>query len=179
MILIANLVLLVRLAVLAAIVAPRVLAMLGPVLGAALGAGGIVYLAGRRRSPEKPELTMPQISNPAELRTALGFAVLYAVVLLLVAWLGELAGSKGVYAVAVASGLTDVDAITLSSLRMYGLGTLSAAQVTTAIVLAVSANAAFKLAIVRMVGGGELLRRCLPAMAAMITGAGIGAMSFS
>jgi uncharacterized membrane protein (DUF4010 family) len=175
----ANLVLLARLAALAAILAPGILAVLAPVLGAGLVAGGAVYALGQRRSAPQDELTMPQISNPAELRTALGFAVLYAVVLLLAAWLAELAGSKGVYAVALASGLTDVDAITLSSLRLYGLGTLSAAQVTTAIVLAVSANAVFKLGIVGVVGGGALLRRCAPAMAAMAAGAGLGAANFA
>ncbi len=122
---------------------------------------------------------MPAVGNPAELRTALGFALLYAGVLLLVAWLADLVGSRGVYAAALASGLVDVDAISLSSLRLYGLGSLTPAQATIAIVLAVSANAVFKLGIVRAVGGGALLRRCLPAMAAMAAGAGLGLALFA
>lgn len=176
----ANLVLLVRLAVLGAILAPAILVMLAPVLAIAFVAGGMVYALGRRHDAGQGKLTtVPPIGNPAELRTALGLAVLYAVVLLLAAWLTEFAGSKGMYAIAVVSGLTDVDAITLSSLRLYGVGTLSAAQVTTAIVLAVSANALFKLAIVRFVGGDALFRRCVPAMTAIAAGAGLGTALFT
>ena len=122
---------------------------------------------------------MPPIGNPTELRSALGFALLYAGVLLLVAWLDALVGSKGVYVAALASGIADVDAITLSTLRLYGLGSLTPAQVAIAIVLAVLANAVFKMGVVRVVGGGALLRRCLPAMAAMAAGAGLGLALFA
>jgi len=137
-------------------------------------AGAAAFAIGRRRVGAPQELTMPPIGNPAELRSALGFALLYAGVLLLVAWLDALIGARGVYAAALASGLADVDAITLSSLRLYGLGSLAPVQVAIAVVLAVSANAVFKLGVVGAVGGGALLRRCLPAMAAMSAGAAVG-----
>jgi uncharacterized membrane protein (DUF4010 family) len=178
-ILTANLVLLARLAALAALLAPGVLAVLAPVLGIALAAGAAAYLIGRPQASSTDELTVPEIGNPAELRTALGFAALYAVVLLITAWLADFAGSRGVYAVALVSGLTDLDAITLSNFRLHALGTLSAAQVTTAIVLAFSANAVFKLGIVRVVGGQALLRQCLPAMLATVAGAGLGLALFA
>ena len=125
------------------------------------------------------KLTIPEIKNPTELRAALGFAGLYAAVLVLTAWLVDVAGSKGVYTAALISGLTDVDAITLSSLRLYGLGTLNASQVTISIVLAISANSIFKLGIVRVVGGPELFRRCIPVMAAVVATAGIALLLFS
>ena len=175
----ANLVLLVRLAVLAAITAPGILGVLAPVLATALFAGAAVFAIGQRRNGTPQELTLPPIGNPAEMRTALGFALLYAGVLLLVAWLDALVGSKGVYAAALASGLADVDAISLTSLRLYGLGSLTPAPAATAIVLAVSANAVFKLGIVRVVGGGALFRRCLPAMAATAAGAAVGLTLFA
>lgn len=178
-ILVANLVLLLRLAALAALLAPGVLLVLGPVLGTALAAGMAVYLIGGSRAGGRPELTLPPVGNPAELRAALGFAALYAAVLVLAAWLGDLWGSKGLYILAAASGLTDVDAITLSNLRLYGLGQLSATQVATATVLAVCANAAFKLGIVLIAGGGALFRRCLPAMAAIAAGAAAGIAFFA
>ena len=175
----ANLVLLLRLAVLAAITAPGALGVLGPVLAAGLAAGAAAFAIGQRRRGPPQALTMPPIGNPTELRSALGFALLYAGVLLLVAWLEALIGARGVYAVALASGLADVDAITLSSLRLYGLGSLTPAQAAIAIVLAVYANAVFKLGIVRAVGGGALLRRCLPAVAAMMAGAALGTAIFA
>lgn len=172
-ILTANLALLLRLALLAAIVAPGVLVMFAPVLGGGLAAGLIAYGITRRRDNGQSQLTMPPIDNPTELRTALAFAVLYAAVLLLVAWLTDIAGNKGVYAAALVSGLTDVDAITLSNLRMFGFGTFPATQATTAIVLAVFANTIFKLGIVLTVGGRGLFRRCAPTLMAEVAGAGV------
>lgn len=174
----ANLILLVRLTVLAAIVAPATLAVLSPVMATALVAGIAAYAFRQRRSAAQSELTIPDIKNPTELRTALGFAGLYAAVLLLTAWLVDVAGSTGVYTAALISGLTDVDAITLSSLRLYGLGTLSSSEVTISVVLAVSANSVFKLGVVRVVGGRELFRRCLPAMAAVVAAAAIALLIF-
>jgi uncharacterized membrane protein (DUF4010 family) len=178
-ILTANLVLLVRVAALGAILAPAILSVFVPPLGTALLAGSAVYLLGQRRGNPHDELAMPPIGNPTELRTALGFAAIYAVVLLLAAWLAALAGGEGVYAVAAISGLADVDAITLSSLRLFGLGTLSASQVTTAVVVAISANALFKLGIVRVAGGPMLFRRCVPALVAMAAGAWLGIALFT
>ncbi len=175
----ANLILLVRLTVLAAIVAPASLSVLAPVMATALVAGIAVCALGWRSNATPSELTIPEIKNPTELRTALGFAGLYAAVLLLTAWLVDVAGSNGVYTAALISGLTDVDAITLSSLRLYSLGTLSGSQVAISIVLAVSANSAFKLGVVRVVGGSELFRRCLPAMAAVVAAAGIALLLFA
>ena len=181
----ANLVLLVRLAVLAAVVAPATLGVLAPVLAMALSAGIAASACRRRSAAAQSELTeltaptIPEIKNPAELRTALGFAALYAAVLLLTAWLVDVAGSKGMYMAALISGLTDVDAITLSSLKLYGAGALSSANVAIAVVLAVSANSVFKLGVVWFAGGPELFRRCLPAMAAVVVAAGIALLLFA
>ena len=88
------------------------------------------------------------------------------------AWLSDVAGSRGLYAVALVSGLTDVDAITLSTLRLYDLGTLQPLQAVSAIVLALVSNIAFKLGLVFAVGGAVLARRCAPPMLAAAAGAG-------
>jgi uncharacterized membrane protein (DUF4010 family) len=116
---------------------------------------------------------VPEIRNPTEIRTALGFGLLFGVVLLCSAWLSDVAGSRGLYAVALVSGLTDVDAITLSTLRLYDLGKLQPLQAVSAIVLALISNIAFKLGLVFAVGGAALGRRCAPAMLAAAAGAGI------
>jgi uncharacterized membrane protein (DUF4010 family) len=83
--------------------------------------------------------------------------------------MADIAGSQGLYAVALASGLTDVDAITLSSLRLYNLGQLSEQQTVTAIALAFLANLAFKFSIVVFIGGRALARQ---------VAAGFGAIAF-
>ncbi len=176
----ANLVLCARLAALAAILAPGIVPVLGPALGTGVAAGAAAYVLGRHRGgPAQPELAMPPVGNPAALRSAVGFAALYAGVLLLAAWLSDVWGDKGVYAVAFASGLGDVDAVTLSNLRLYGLGEITAFQATAATVLAISANAAFKLGIVKTVGGSILFRRCLPPIAATVAGAAVGLAFFA
>ena len=69
-----------------------------------------------------------------------------------------------------ASGLTDVDAITLSSLRMFGMDKLTAVQTITAITLATLSNLAFKTGLVVVIGGAALARRVLPGLLAIAAG---------
>ena len=179
MIVLANLVVLGRLAVLAGVVSPALLPALLPVLGCALlpGAASIAYRLHRLRSQDEPP--MPEIRNPAELRTAIVFALVYGAVLLIAAWLHDKAGAAGLYGVAVVSGLTDVDAITLSSLRLFGLDDLTAAQAVTSITLAFLANIAFKLGLIGVTGGMDMLRRSLPGLALTAAGAGAGLLLFA
>ncbi len=169
-IVLANLMLLVRLAILTAFVSPASLPTLLPVLGGGLllGLAGLAY-GNAWRVPDGVSPT-PDIKNPTEIRTALTFAAAYAVVLLLSAWLSDIAGTAGLYAVALVSGLTDVDAITLSSLRLFNMGNLSDVQVAIAVVLAIIANTVFKLGLVLVVGGRPLFGRCAGTMAAVVVG---------
>jgi uncharacterized membrane protein (DUF4010 family) len=115
-----------------------------------------------------PPLAM---ANPTELRTALGFGLMYAVVLLAAAWLSDWLGSSGLYAVALISGLTDVDAITLSSLRLLSLDKLSVAVLVNVITLAVLANLVFKAALTLTIGGWHMARYAIAGMAT--TGLGL------
>jgi uncharacterized membrane protein (DUF4010 family) len=143
---IANLVPLVRIAVLAALVAPGILATLGPVLGAAFVAGlGVAAVSVPRIAGS--DAPFPESRNPAELGTALRFAVLYALALLAAAWLSDIAGDRGLYAAALAAGLADFDPILLSALNLFGHGRLSADNAVTAIALAYLSNVIFKLAL--------------------------------
>ncbi len=169
-ILTANLVVLVRLTVFAAVVAPAVLPVLTPILGTGFLAGAAVFAIFSKRYGESPPIEMPQLANPAELGPALGFAALYGLVLILAAWLSEIIGTRGVYAIAAVSGLLDVDAITLSSFRLADVGSLTAHQASIAVAIAVSANIAFKLGVVRAAGGPSMFRRCLPGLAAVLVG---------
>jgi len=173
-ILLANLVLLARLAFLTGVVAPQILPSLLPLLAAGLIPGLVFTALIWRRFGSGAEAPIPEITNPTEIRLSLGFGALYAAILFLSAWLSDLIGSRGLYAVALVSGLTDVDAIALSSLRLYDLGKLEAGQAVAAIGLAVIANISFKLGLVVAIGGGALARRCAPGMVACAAGLGIG-----
>ncbi len=117
---------------------------------------------------------MPEVRNPTEIKAALTFGALYALILALSAWLQDTAGSGGIYLLALASGLTDVDAITLSSLRMFGMDKLTAAQTITAITLATLSNLAFKTGLVVVIGGAALARRVLPGLFAIAAGLIVG-----
>ena len=178
-IVLANLVVLVRLAVLTAVVAPTLLGELLPVLACALvpGVASVAYRLRQLLTHEEPP--MPEIGNPTELRTAVVFALLYGGVLLVAAWVHDKAGAAGLYGVALVSGLTDVDAITLSSLRLFRLDNLVASQAVTSIALAFMANIAFKLGLIGVAGGMDLLRRCLPALAVTAAGAAVGLLLFA
>ena len=166
-IVLANLVVLVRLGVLAAVVAPAVLPHLLPVLIGGLAAGGLAAVYGARKLRPQGDPPSLEMSNPTELRTALGFGLMYGVVLLAAAWLSDWLGTGGLYAVALVSGLTDVDAITLSSMRLHNLDTLSMAGVVNVITLAVLSNLAFKSALAMAIGGWQMARHAVAGMGAM------------
>ena len=169
-ILLANIVVMVRLGVLSFAVAPELAGRLFGVLAGGIALGLAATLWGWRQLQGGDELPLPKVTNPTEIKTALSFGALYALVLVLSAWLQDVAGNRGLYLLALASGLTDVDAITLSSLRMFGQDKLTAAQTITAITLATLSNLAFKTGLVVVIGGAALARRALPGLAAIAAG---------
>ncbi len=173
-ILLANWVVLVRLSIVVALLAPALLRPMLTLLGGGALAGLVVLYLFWRRLVDKSDTPTLEMKNPTEIRAALSFGLLYAGVLFAAAWLSDLVGSQGVYAVALVSGLTDVDAITLSSLRLFGLGNLQAGQVATTVMLALLANIAFKSGLASVIGGGALARQVLLGMAAVAGGLVLG-----
>lgn len=173
-ILLANLMVTLRLAFVATVVAPSLIAPLATVLGAGFALGLLVTLYGWRSLTERGALPLPDVANPTEIKIALTFGLLYGVVLFMSAWLQDIAGSKGLYLVALVSGLTDVDAITLSTLRLYNLEKLDQFQAVAAVVLAILANLSFKIGMVVTIGGRALAVRALPGLLAIGAGLGIG-----
>jgi len=173
-IVIASMVVMVRLFVISAVVAYGTLPGLLPVLAGGFLFGLAVALYNWRKMSKATELYVPETSNPAELHTAISFGLLYVAVLLGSAWMQDIAGSRGLYAVALVSGLTDVDAITLSSLRLFNLGQLSEHQTVTAIALAFLSNIAFKFGMVVFIGGWHLARLVATGFGAMACGVLLG-----
>jgi uncharacterized membrane protein (DUF4010 family) len=160
-ILIASAVVIPRLLLEVSAVAPAALAALAPPLcafGAVSLALSALCLALLRDEPA----AVLEPENPAELRAALAFGALYGLVLLAVAAARDAFGGTGLFAVAAISGLTDVDAITLSTAHLVGRGTVDASTGWRAILIAALANLLFKAGIVALVGGAPLLRRVAP-----------------
>jgi uncharacterized membrane protein (DUF4010 family) len=166
-IVLANLVVLVRLGVLAVVLAPSALSQLLPILFGGLVVGGLGAAYGVRKL--QPQGGMPELAmdNPTELRPALGFGLMYAGVLLAAAWLSDLLGTRGLYGVALVSGLTDVDAITLSSLRLLNLDKLTVAVAVNVITLATLANLTFKSGLALFIGGWQMARHAIAGMGAV------------
>lgn len=107
----------------------------------------------------KLEIEAAPHGNPTELKTAIVFGALYAVILLVVAAARHHLGDRGVYLAAGISGLTDMDAITLSTSRMSANGAVPAGVAWRAIVIATIANLVFKAGVVATLGGSALFRR--------------------
>jgi uncharacterized membrane protein (DUF4010 family) len=156
-VILASTVLMVRVVVEVAVVNPALLRHLWlPSLLMFLAGLAVAALVWSRT--EKEREVAPETKNPAELTGAVAFGLLYGVVLLAVSAGMHYFGREGVYVVSLISGLTDVDAITLSNARLAGTGVLEPLQARNAIVIAVIANLAFKLAAVRIIGTAPLAR---------------------
>jgi uncharacterized membrane protein (DUF4010 family) len=135
-----------------------------------LATGGVAVWWWRRASAAEGESRSDRlpVKNPFNLTSAIQFAVLFAVVLLLVKAFEAGSSGGGVYAVAVLAGLTDVDAITLSMAELVKSGGESVMAVR-AVILAALANTVFKAAVVAGLGSRELRRRVV------LSGAVVGA----
>lgn len=169
-ILLADLVALVRLALITEVISPAIFPYLAPVLAGGLILGLIASIFWWREFKQQQTAPIPDTKNPTELSTAIGFGLLYAAVLFLSGWLSDIAGSGGLYAASIISGLVKVDAITLSSLRLYGLGRLEIIETVTAITLGVIANLVFKWGLIFFTGNTLLAKRCFLGTFAIITG---------
>ena len=110
------------------------------------------------------------MQNPLDLVPAVSFGVLLALIMLFAEVLRRWTGDAGVLALAGASGIADVDAITLSLSRMAA-GDLTSHIAASGIVIAASVNTLVKGALAATVGGGRLgLWVALPLLVAAIGG---------
>jgi uncharacterized membrane protein (DUF4010 family) len=134
-----------------AAVAPVAFASMAPPVAAILAVSIIIAGAVFLWQPSG-DAQMPEQKNPAELKPAFIFAAIYAVVLLAVAVAKEHFGSAGFYSVAIVSGLTDMDAITLSSARLVESGRTDPSTGWHAILIAAMSNLVFKFGTVSLLG---------------------------
>ena len=166
-ILIANVMVMIRLGFVSSVVAPELVAPIAIVFACGIVPGVLMALYGWKALVEAGPLPMPEVKNPTELKTAISFGLLYAVVLLTSAWLQDIAGNKGLYIIALASGITDADASVLSTLRLFNLEKIARGEAVIAVTLALMANLIFKIGLVLSIGGGRLARHALPGLIAI------------
>jgi uncharacterized membrane protein (DUF4010 family) len=132
---------------------------LAPVVGMALLSLPMLWFT-FRQTVQNPPTSLEPI-NPTNLKSAIAFAGIYVVVLLGLAFAKEQLGNRGIWLVAALSGITDIDAITLSSGRLVAADRLSAATGSRSVIIALVSNLAAKTIIAWVLGGGALARRLL------------------
>lgn len=128
-------------------------------------AAAALYHAARHDEPEGPTV---DLSNPVDLRNAVQFGLLFAVVLVAAKAAHGWLGAAGIHATALLAGVTDVDAITLSVARLARDG-LDPDTASSAIVLAAASNTLAKAALAWFLGTRALGLRVLAAFAGVLT----------
>ena len=173
-VLIANVMVMIRLGIIAVLVAPSLMQDVLFIFMSGI-VPGLLMIAYRWRSlTNTGELPLPVVTNPTELKTALSFGLLYAVVLVSSAWLQDQVGQSGLFTVAFVSGLTDADASALSTLRLFAIERVTLDDAVIAVTLALLANLLFKIGLVLGIGGKSLTRDALPGLLLIGIGLSLG-----
>jgi len=116
----------------------------------------LFYLINKDTADEDNE--MPEPKNPAQFKSALIFGLLYGFILLAVAFTKEKFGNEALYVVSIISGLTDVDAITLSLSQLMKNGGLETTNGWRLILLASLSNLVFKGIMAATLGTKQLAK---------------------
>ncbi|MBJ7880316.1 MgtC/SapB family protein [Gelidibacter salicanalis] len=130
------------------------LPILAEIIVVALLAIGLFYIVNKDTTDEK----MPEPENPAQFKSAIIFGLLYGFILLLVAFTKKQFGENALYIVSIISGLTDVDAITLSLSQMMKADRLETDLGWRLILLATISNLVFKGVMAIVIGAKEMAK---------------------
>jgi len=141
-----------------------------PIASLSLTGFGAAFYIYKRSVKSGSESTAP-LRNPLNFGTAIKFALFFAAVLWLVKYSQLNFGDSGTYIVGAISGITDVDAITLSMAKMAKSDNQNTLAMNT-ILLAALSNTLVKFCIVLMVGSRRLVHFALTGfMAIFLVGA--------
>lgn len=120
----------------------------------AVGVTGALILYFVLPKKREPDASPQTIRNPLELSMAVKFGGFLAIVQLAIYYFEQWFGDAGILVVAALSGITDVDALTISTARIAG-EQLDMAIAVGAILIAASVNTVVKSALAFFVGGRE------------------------
>jgi uncharacterized membrane protein (DUF4010 family) len=115
-----------------------------------------------------------KVTNPFELSTAIKFGLFYALILFLARNAIKYFGNYGLYVVASISGLSDVDAITLSTAKLYSSGIVEIFAGIFAVLLAAFVNTVFKWFLTGFMGTKELFKLTAPGFILLTVGEVLG-----
>jgi uncharacterized membrane protein (DUF4010 family) len=119
---------------------------------------GVVYAAWiwLWRHPQTHKGDTPELGNPLSLSTAIKFAVLYSGIAFLVKVIRELGWTQGLLPLSFLSGLTDMDAISLSIARDHATADSMLELATRAVILAAVSNTLLKAGMAIVLGSPGL-----------------------
>ena len=139
----------------AVVIAPELLKSLAaPLLSASFIAGATAAVFTRLAgASDETSVTGTTHSNPLDIKTAVQFALILGVVMVLAQWLKESAGVTGLYLLSAVSGLVDIDAVTLSFGTMAAHKDVTVSVASAAILFASMVNTLVKPAIAFTVAG--------------------------
>ncbi len=120
------------------------------------------------------------LKNPFSIMPAVKFGILYAIIVFMARVMEVTAGDSGIYIVSILSGLTDVDAITLTMSQISRQDSSKLTQATVAITLAAFSNTILKAGMAYVLGSRELRRIILMGFAIILIAgfAGLFLISF-
>ncbi len=142
-----------------------------PIAAITLAGFGAAFYIYKKRKGKKEETSLP-LKNPLNFGTAIKFALFFAGVMLLVKYSSENFGDEGTYIAGAISGITDVDAITLSMAKTATAPETYPLAINT-ILLAALSNTLVKFCLVMALGSKSLLKTAAIGFAAVfLTGLG-------
>ncbi|WP_434528132.1 MgtC/SapB family protein [Vibrio sp. K4] len=152
-----------RLLIVLSVLNPQLVSLLWPIVLVMMIA---LYLPAwwiwRRSEVEKIEQSNKQ-TNPLALQSALFFGVVLAIIMLLSHALSDWFGSAGILVLSAVSGITDVDAISLT-LGRQSTQSLAIEVAVLGIFIAASVNTIVKMGMVLMIGARQLWAKVVPPM---------------
>jgi uncharacterized membrane protein (DUF4010 family) len=141
-----------------AVVHPPLLRVVSIPLGAMMlvSLGSVFYLWRNKRHEASEARKQVEVSNPLRLKTAITFALAFSVVLIVVRASNEFFGEAGVYVASILTGITDVDAITLTASELASVGQIAAPVAAVAVLLATLVNTLAKGVMAWILGTPQL-----------------------
>lgn len=141
------------------VVAPELFTQVAPPIAAMMVLMIVLSWIFLIRAKDVHEYEFQEQEPPSDIKAAIIFGGLYAAVLLAVAFAREYLGTGGLYVVAGISGLTDIDAITLSTAQLMKSGGLDPSMGWRVVQVGALANLVFKGGMVVALGHPKLRAR--------------------
>ena len=145
-------------------------ALLPPLVVMTFWVGLIAVVA--HRFAEKTDTQPVDEHPPSDLKNAVALGLLYALVLVIVAYTRQHNSSAGLYVAAFLSGLPDMSAITLSTSRLVDTGHLETTVAWRMILVGGMANLCFKMFFVIALGSRAYIKPAMLGLVLSVAGGG-------